>query len=126
MKYDSLEMSEYLQPINDELSIEQKREMFSVKNRMIDIPYNFPRKNMHNICVCGETEDMSHIYNCEMLNIDEPNLSYETIYTGNMKQQIEVYKIFKQNLDKREFIKSEIETPCDPDEIRCKSVMDNK
>ena len=126
MKYDSLELSEYLQPINDELSIEQKREMFSVKNRMIDIPYNFPRKNMHNICVCGETEDMSHIYNCEMLNIDEPNLSYETIYTGNMKQQIEVYKIFKQNLDKREFIKSEIETPCDPDEIRCKSVMDNK
>ena len=49
IKYTSLEMSEYLQPINNELSIEQKREMFSVKNRMIDIPYNFPRKNMHNI-----------------------------------------------------------------------------
>ena len=126
MKYNSLEMSEYLQPTNDELSIEQKREMFSVKNRMIDIPYNFPRKNMHNKCVCGETEDMSHIYNCELLNKNEPNLSYETIFTGNLKQQIEVYKIFKHNLDQRELIKSEIESPCDPDEIRCKSVMDNK
>ena len=119
-------MSEYLQPINNELSIEQKREMFSIRNRMLDIPYNFPGKNKHNECECGETEDMSHIYNCEMLNKNETNLSYETIYTGNMKQQIEVYKIFKQNLDQREFIKSEIEFPCDPVEIRCISVMDNK
>ena len=81
---------------------------------------------MHNICVCGETEDMSHIYNCEMLNTNEPNLSYETIYTGNMKQQIEVFKVFKQNLDQRELIKNQTESPCDPDKIRCISVMDNK
>ena len=126
IKYTSLEMSEYLQPINNELSIEQKREMFSIRNRMLDIPYNFPGKNKHSECECGETEDMSHIYNCEMLNKNETNLSYETIYTGNMKQQIEVYKIFKQNSDQREFIQSEIDSPCDPDEIRCISVMDNK
>jgi hypothetical protein len=44
MKYSSLEMSEYLQPINNELSTEQKREMFSIRNRMLDIPYNFPGK----------------------------------------------------------------------------------
>ena len=60
-------MSEYLQPSNLALTIEQKREMFSIRNWMIDFPQNFPGKNMHKKCVCGETEEMIHIYNCEML-----------------------------------------------------------
>ena len=42
IKYACLEMEEYLQPINNNLSIDQKRDLFAVKNRMIDIPYNFP------------------------------------------------------------------------------------
>ena len=44
IKYMSLEMSEYLQPINQNLTIEEKCEMFSIRNRMIKIPYNFPGK----------------------------------------------------------------------------------
>jgi hypothetical protein len=50
-KKTSLEMSDYLPPINRELSIEQKREMFSIRNRMLDIPYNFPGKktNLTNV-----------------------------------------------------------------------------
>ena len=95
-------MSEYLQPSNLALKIEQKREMFSIRNRMIDIPQN----------------------NCEMLKKSETNLPYEKIFNGNMKQQIEVYNIFKENLDQRETIRSKINFPCDPDEIRCISVMD--
>ena len=71
ISYSTLEMSEYLQPSNLALTIEQKREMFSIRNRMIDIPQNFPGKNMHNKCVCGETEEMIHIYNCEMLKKSE-------------------------------------------------------
>ena len=124
ISYSTLEMSEYLQPSNLALTIEQKREMFSIRNRMIDIPQNFPGKNMHNKCVCGETEEMIHIYNCEMLKKSETNLPYEKIFNGNMKQQIEVYNIFKENLDQRETIRSKINFPCDPDEIRCISVMD--
>ena len=34
------------------------------------------------------------------------------------EQQIKVCKIFKQNLNQRVVIKSEIEPPCDPDEIQ--------
>ena len=89
---------------------------------MIDIPNNFPGRKEHNQCVCGETEEMTHIYNCEMLKKCETELTYEKIFIGNMKQQIEVYKIFKQNLEQREILRSK----CDPDEIHCFSVMDNK
>ena len=58
IKYISLEMSEYLQPINQKLSIEEKCEMFSIRNRMINIPYNFPGKNKENKCLCEKNEDM--------------------------------------------------------------------
>ena len=77
--YSTLEMSEYLQPTNQVLTVEQKREMFSVRNRMIDIPNNFPGRKEHNQCVCGETEEMTHIYNCEMLKKGETELTYEKI-----------------------------------------------
>ena len=117
IKYTCLEMEEYLKPINNSLSIDLKRDLFAVKNRMIDIPYNFPRSEKRTLCVCGEKEDMQHIYNCELLNKEkQEKLPYDRIYNGNLKQQIEIFKIFKQNLEHREIMiaeMSEIKSPCD-------------
>ena len=126
MKYTSLEMSEYLQPTNQKLSIEEKCEMFSIRNRMINIPYNFPGKNTENKCLCEKNEDMVHIFNCETYKKKETNLKYEHIFEGNLEQQIEVFKIFNENMKQRETLLNEIKPPCDLDEIRCFSVLDNK
>ena len=106
-------MEEYLPPVNNELTIEQKQTMFSVRNRMINIPANFP-KNNHNSdykCLCGKHEDNQHIYNCELLGTHEQKIPYENIHTGNIEQKIKVFKIFEQNLEEREKLKSE--SPCD-------------
>ena len=43
--YECLEMSEYLKPTNNQLEIIGKQEMFEVRNRMTDIPDNFPKPN---------------------------------------------------------------------------------
>ena len=112
--YSGLEMSEYLLPTNQKLTIDEKRKMFAVKNRMIDIPANFPKTNMDKKCVCGKIEDMVHIYNCEVLDNKQTNLQYEAIFMGNITQQIEVFKRFEENLEKRENIKTENKPPCDP------------
>ena len=110
-------MEEYLKPINNNLSVDLKRELFAVKNRMIDIPYNFPRSDKQTLCVCREEEDMQHIYDCEILNKEkQEKLPYAKIYNGNLKQQIEIFKIFKQNLEHREIMISEMgetKSPCD-------------
>ena len=66
MKYVYLEMAEYLQPQNNKLTITQKHEMFGVNNRMVNIPYNFPKGEKQTLCVCHEQEDMLNIYNCEI------------------------------------------------------------
>ena len=84
--YSCVEMAEYLVPFNNSLPIEEKREIFAIRNRMINIPYNFSTKCEYK-CECGKLEDMQHIYMCELWNKEEqPLLSYEKIFNGNLKQ----------------------------------------
>ena len=55
-------MAEYLLPTNKTLTIVEKQKLFAVRNRMIEIQLNFPKTEIKPTCVCGETEEMKHIY----------------------------------------------------------------
>ena len=60
--YKSLKMSEYLLP-NKELSIEQQRTIFEIRNNMAKIKSNFcSEKENNSKCICGKSENMAHIY----------------------------------------------------------------
>ena len=91
-------MAEYLLP-NNNLTIEEQRTIFSIRNRMVnDIPANFSSKIENTAkCTCGESEDMKHVYNCKYLNIEEPTEEYQKIFTGNTREQKTVLKRFEQN-----------------------------
>ena len=94
--------------------------MFSIKNRMYDIPEIFPKGDKKYTCICGESETITHIYNCSILSEkNEANIPYEKIFNGNLDQQIMVFKLVRQNLEERSTIKNEMNLPCDPDVIRC-------
>ena len=54
-------MAEYLLP-NEEFSISEKRDIFSIRNRMINIENNFRVNDIRKTCICGGIEDMKHIY----------------------------------------------------------------
>ena len=99
-KYSYLEMAEYLLPCNAKQTIEQKCEMFAVKNSMINIPANFSSK-CEKKCECEQKEDMAHIYECELYNMKKPEIPFGKIFDGNLKQQIAVYNKFAQNLKAR-------------------------
>ena len=80
-------MADYLLPVNSKLSVEQKQRMFSIKNRMIELPENFPNREMSNECIGGKLKNILHIYNCEILNEGNiPKLNYEEIYNGNLQE----------------------------------------
>ena len=119
MKYSEFAMAEYLTPSNSKLTIKQKQKMFEVRNRMLEISENFQGKEISAWCCCGASETMSHIYNCEILNDrNQPNLKYEGIFTGKMKDQITIFEKFEENLIRRENIKEKIKNdemkpPCD-------------
>ena len=63
------------------------------------------------VCLSDE-ETQKHIYECkEIWKIRGTNFKklpqYENIQTGNLKEQLEVAKIFQENLDILEKVKSE-------------------
>ena len=44
-------MAEYLIP-STSLTISEKHQMFAIKNRMLNIPANFPQPNIEHKCIC--------------------------------------------------------------------------
>ena len=112
IEFTSLEMSEYLLPYNSIMSIEEKREIFALRNRMTNIPINFGSKEEK--CICGSLETMSHIYSCESINQTKIKTNYEHIYNGNLRKFLEIFRRMKTNLKTRQEIKSRIVFPCDP------------
>ena len=62
---------------------------------------------------------MRHIYICEVINEGkQPNMKYEKIYTGNISQQIEVFRKFETNLERRTELTNK-NFPRDPCVIHC-------
>ena len=114
-----LSMSDYLLPTNNELTVTEKQDLFAMKTRMVWIPSNFPKPEEDYYCVCGLREDMRHIYNCEIMNNKQkPRHDYDKLFSGNIEEQIEVFRKFEINLERREIITNE-NFPCDPHEIHC-------
>ena len=78
---------------------------------MLDITSNFSsNKNKEFNCFCGNYNDMRHIYECQLLNIEEPSEKYEQIFEGNIEQQIIVFRRFDNNFEKYEKYKNKTES----------------
>ena len=100
----------------------KKQEMFGVQNWMQNIPANYPKPNEEYKCKCGKKEDMSHIYNCELLNNGNClDLKYEKLYIGTITEQIQIFRHLEKNFKRREILKHDNECknllPRDPSEI---------
>ena len=50
MIYNRLEMAEYLMPSNNLINIEDKQNLFSIRNRMVNIENNFGKKRKCVVC----------------------------------------------------------------------------
>ena len=103
--YKNIEMAEYLQPYS-KISVEEKRKIFQIRNKMTKIENNFQKGGKKIKCFCGEDEEMEHIYNCNLLNENNTiEIRYEEIYENNIFKQIQIMKKFEINLEKRNQIK---------------------
>ena len=104
IEYSSIRMAEYLLP-NDVLSISEQRYVFSIRNRMVKIENNFPgNMNDKSTCLCGQIEDMKHIYSCKIYNTENENEdeNFEKIFENDVRKVKKIYEKFKKILEKRE------------------------
>ena len=107
INYTELKMAEYLMPNQENLSIEDRRRIFEIRNRMLPIPANFPLNKNVEKCWCGEDEDMRHIYMCKYWTSEKEKTAYEMIFSEDVSKQNEVYKQFELNYSRREQFKSD-------------------
>ena len=103
-------MAQYLSPNNQGLTISEKQELFAYRNRMNKISWNYKSKQENNMCLskCGMEETNEHIYNCDMFNRNRNIIhKYEDIYNGNLQTQVEIFRILKENMEKRQIFPSD-------------------
>ena len=86
-------------------SIDNKRKIFEIRNRMLPISANFPSSNEDQNCWCGERENTKHIYICKYWCNENEETKFEMIYTDDMPKLSKVYKHYETNLKKRENFK---------------------
>ena len=108
INYPILKMAEYLLPNKLGISIEDQRNIFSVRNRMVNIPDNFSSQQNGYLglrkCICSEKENMEHIYSCNKLNKETVKLPYQKLFSGNIKEQIDIFRRFQTNLEMRNYL----------------------
>ena len=93
---------------NNELNIEEKMRIFSIRNRMINIPSNFvSREKNNNKCICEEKENMEHIYECKYLNEKRAEIKFEEIFENDLKKQKKIMKRFENCLIMKNIIESQ-------------------
>ena len=111
ISYSELKMSDYLQPGYANITITEQRSIFSIRNRMIEIPANFQSRNKIEKCRCGKDENMEHLYTCEHLSedIETDKPIFEKIFENNIIEQKKVNKLFLQRYQRRMKRKQTIE-----------------
>ena len=104
IRYTELKMAEYLLPSYEKITIEEQRNIFSIRNRMVAIPSNFPKNKKEEICVCSKIENMKHIYQCEFWNKEneKEKPTFESIFGDDISVLVKVNKQFQINYNRRE------------------------
>ena len=74
-------MAKYLSPGDTNLSIIDKKEIFAIRNKMIQIHGHFSDRNFLKYCKagCPEIETIEHIYHCETYNNNEERTNFKHI-----------------------------------------------
>ena len=86
-----------------------------------EIASNFPGKNKEIKCHCSDIENQEHVYSWK-IESDKVKTPHRKMSTGNIKQQIEVFKELEECLRIKESItkgKMSNLLPCDPNWIHC-------
>ena len=67
---------------------------------MIQIDFNFKNGKSEKLCICGETEDMRHIYTCNHLNLETTKIPFEKIFEDDVRKLKIIQERFKNNYER--------------------------
>ena len=105
--YDELKMQEYL--INQELSTDEKRTVFKMRCRTIEVKRNYRNKHTDNmLCpLCGQHEDFEwELLRCgkileQLPDLAKVDLHYDDVYGQETEKIVKIGKIFHTVMEVR-------------------------
>ena len=108
IKYNSLQLQDYLKPGNSDISISEMKYIFHLKTRSIDIKQNYKNKyngNLDCISCLKSSETMRHILECPMLvknnQLTQTLPDYMQLFGNNLQDKILLSRILKEHMKKR-------------------------
>ena len=113
VEHSKLQMRNYFKPNGINQSKEEIQLIFKLRSRMTDIKMNF--KGIYDQLKCNawekEEESQEHIIKCEeLLKRNEEVVLvpvYGKIFNGNVKEQVQIARIFQQNMNIKDKMKDE-------------------
>ena len=109
IKYSDFKLADYLDPDNEDLSMEEKKWMFRCRVEDIEIKGNHRWKYPNIFCFsCKKNiaETQKHLLTCEYLLGKNEKLTYipdyDKLYNGNLEEQIYLIRILKENFKLRQ------------------------
>ena len=101
-------MKKYLKPNPMKITKEEMQFIFKLRSRMTEAKMNY--QGLYDDFECGacgeEQEDQEHIYQCKVLvkmNQNHEEIpKYEKLFNGKVNDQLQIAKIFMQNMTNKE------------------------
>ena len=106
--YEDFSIAEYLNPSDENLSIEDKKWLFKCRVEDIEVKGNHRWKHSDITCFScqeGVIETQTHLLYCKKLLGQNENVTfkpdYKELYSGDLKDQFYVSRLLKDNFEKR-------------------------
>ena len=104
--YEELKMQEYLK--SSSLQIGEKKLLFQLRTRMLDVKENFKHAYPDHVCpLCGsENDSQQHLLDCVTISEDassmiDPNVKYSDLFSNDVSKQAQITRLFRSQLKKR-------------------------
>ena len=110
-KVQKLKMQNYLKANNQKMSQNESETIFKMRSRVSNVKTNYRGRFENFECsLCNkDMETQQHIIECKSIRnvkkTENENVKYENLYGENVKQQLEIAKLFIENMN----IKSKLE-----------------
>ena len=103
--------------VSQDLSIREKKLLFSLRTRMFHVKTNYKKKYEFNMqcSLCDdnpESESEKHLLKCTKIlsNLSDPievqNANYEDIFSSNLEDQVKITQIFTKVVKSRQILSS--------------------
>ena len=116
--HSKLSMQAYLEA--NQHSIQERKFLFALRSRMVDVRVNYRDKYFVTICPCCKMEEDSqeHLLSCHMLvdagTIVRQSPDYQDLFSNNLERQLNITRILKNNFQRRNKKKTTPSGPSDP------------